>query len=252
VFFFTPDAELLRSYTPDFRLSFGREYEGPWCLTDLAIGTSGGKPVVWLAYKHHTWWPSAVIELDASGAGRVRFQQSGWITSLAYWETPSGRILAAGGVNNEYGMASLAVLGVDDGPASSPQTAHEFTCRGCPDGRPRQYFLFPKREQSRTSGAPYFFVSTLQPIGERLKAVTDEPLGSTYFISPDFGIGETALSDQWRAAHDRVAEQAGLDHRLHECPEFHKPWTIRAWTEATGWRDLAVPPPALQGDPGSW
>ena len=86
----------------------------------MLISSGRNGPNVWVAVAHHTWWPSFVARLDASGHATPVFINAGHIQAIEYLRNASGSYLLAGGNNNEYDGAILAVLKEDELPASSP------------------------------------------------------------------------------------------------------------------------------------
>jgi hypothetical protein len=88
--------------------------------------------------------PSAVLTIDSRGIPTVRFVQAGHIYVMDYLSNASGRYLLAGGINNEYNAASMAVIPADAPPSRSPQTVgSRFERIDGPKWQPDRYFLFP-------------------------------------------------------------------------------------------------------------
>src|SRR5207253_6464333 len=120
---------------------------------------SDTKTPVWISFIDNVWWPSFVVRFGPDGVPHRAFISAGHIYALARVESPDGVHVLAGGVNNEYRSAAVAVLTDEGKPTSSPQTeGSPFVCDECPSDRPRRYFVFPRSELSAALAVPYNMV----------------------------------------------------------------------------------------------
>ena len=94
---FSSDGRVLWTATSNRSVSCGgQKYRGPWTLNAILVSHERSPERVWVAFSHHTWWPSFVMEILPDGTQVPRYFQAGWIMSLAEWKTPSGTWGVAG------------------------------------------------------------------------------------------------------------------------------------------------------------
>src|SRR5580704_17695023 len=65
---------------------------------------------IWVALNHKAWWLAFIVKLSPAGTPSIVFASSGAIYALHRVQTRSGNFILAAGVNNEYDLASLAIL----------------------------------------------------------------------------------------------------------------------------------------------
>lgn len=241
---FSSKGKLLWQYRPQLVLDApDRHYEGPWTFLAILTVPHQGTARIWVSVGDSLWWPGFVASLDAKGHATVRFINGGHPFVLNHVNTAGGSFLLAGGVNNEYNSAFLAVLKEDQDPASSPQTpGSRYTARQFPTGRPLRYILFPRSEINRVNGEPYNDVRRIDVLGRRIRVVTSEkPVSGIYDLSPDFEIQSAVWSSSYPDVHRRYEREGAIAHRYEDCPERVGPRKISVWDAENGWRDIAVP-----------
>jgi hypothetical protein len=246
------------TYTPDARLAFaGREFSGPWVFRTWHIATGPSTRLV-VSFIDTTWWPSFVVSLGPEGVPESVFVNAGHIESLGRLQIGGVPFLLSGGVNNEYRSAALALLEEDGVPRASPQAAGSpFSCDGCPSGRPRKYFLFPRSELSVALGEPYNFADILSFRGDgadvdvSVREHAGLDLRTVYRLSPDSTPQSVAMSDRYWEKHRELSNAGKLDHAAEECPERIRGVSVRMWTPDGGWTTLKVPPTFARDDSGS-
>jgi hypothetical protein len=152
---FSLDGSLRYSYLPEFTMAFEQgNYSGPWRIWDI-------EPVpedhsLWVALESYRWWPSVVVRVDAQGTASQRYAQPGLIRRLKSVKDGDRIQMLAGGVNNEYGSASLAVFDIQGPPSTAPQKrSGPYICKNCPLGKPLKYFLLPPSPLNLLHGLPY-------------------------------------------------------------------------------------------------
>jgi hypothetical protein len=226
----------------------GRTFDGPWLLRGIVAPGAAAGGRLWAAFSHHTWNPGLVLELSADGREQIRFVQDGWVTSLAFWQTPDGPVLAAGGVHNGEEQPSVSLLDLEAVPAQAPTSPdRRLTCDGCPTGDPAGYFLLPTSEVALARGQPYSRVRQISVTDSGLQISTDDD--QVGLISPARRFLGLEYADTYWGAH-RVLEQAGkLSHSSEKCPGRSAPREVRAWTPDGGWTTYEVASVASPRDP---
>jgi hypothetical protein len=197
-------------------------------------------PVLWLAYVHHTWRPSFVLEVRPDGRAQVRYVQSGWVVSLAEWSTSSANLLAAGGVLDEHGQPSVALIDLAAVPGASPADKDRNRCSGGSDESVRRLFLFPNLDTTKAVN-PYDVVYDLHVAGTDLRVSYTE-LDATARLSPDLRVVEYGLADSYFVRHSNLQRIGLLDHGANECPFATSAKDIKEWSPMTGWHSVSVPP----------
>ena len=250
IFCFSDTGSLKWLWTPSFKLSYeGRVFEGPWRNYDMIRSTAPGRQRVWVSFGHHTWWPSVAVELDAAGKATPRYFQSGAIYELTHWSTGSGNYLVAGGVNNEYARASIAVLRVDGPPVTSPQNAGTgFRCDSCPADGPEFFAGLPRTELNLMSGLSYNLLGGATAHGPDLKLSTEERgsysasgvPSALYYLRDDFTFHDHAVSDSYRDVHQRLEADKKITHTIEDCQDLREARSVLTWTRAKGWKDVPV------------
>lgn len=198
---FALDGRRRYAYRPALTLAFRQAtYAGPWLVWDF-------EPVVedravWVAVAHNPWWPSAVVRLDGQGEATTRYVQPGHVRRLAVVRWHGRTLVLAGGVNNEYGSASLALLDPQAPPVSAPQREESgYACRGCPHGYPLAYFLFPTTPFALADGLPYNRVKELLVGPDGAEVMTEETgqVAMWYTVTADARVVSARPSDGYLA-----------------------------------------------------
>ncbi|HUB83973.1 MAG TPA: hypothetical protein VMB03_34495 [Bryobacteraceae bacterium] len=246
---FSPEGRLVWSYIPDLKFTFGDTvFSGPWLAQDLAaVASAAGRSSVWISYTHLDYRPCALVSFTLKGVRRVEFVNTGHIHTLAYLSNASGRYVLAGGLNNEYNKAALAILRPDGPPSCSPQTAGtRFHCVGGPMGQPYRYFLFPPTDVNVASALPYNRIRVLHILGNRVSVHSYEDgsgeAGAIYTFSPDLEPEEVILTDGFGLWHRRLEKQGLIRHDLAHCPHLNEPTIVDRWDPRHGWSKVSVPP----------
>lgn len=250
---FSSRGKLLWCYRPQVSLRMGdTRFDGPWRFTDVMPVRTQKGPQLWAAIVHWQWRPSFVIRLDPSGRAALRFVNAGYIYVLDYVRNAGGDYLLAGGINNEYAAAFLAVLRPDGEPACSPQTpGSAFECTEGPSGSPERYFLFPPSELSRML-IPYNEVHQIEAsLGKRviISRETEDGLWALYQFSDKLEPESFTFNYRFGSLHRRLEHQGLLKHTFEDCPEWKRPVKIRRWDPKSSWTTVEVPPtPGVRPD----
>lgn len=239
---FAQDGRLRWAITPEnaFACS-GERYAGPWQITALAIPVESGRGAGWVAFSHHTWWPSFVLEFKPDGTSSVRYVQTGWVFALAAWRTATGSYLAAAGVTNEHNQPIVALLDLAGDPSMTPFVHKRFACDGTPAGQPAAVLLLPNPETLAPRGRSYGYVRRLDVVGQELKVAIDADGGNVILhVGPDFSVRDLSFSDEYWMTH-RALEQSGGIHPADKCPWVVQQ-TVRDWRPSSGWREILIRP----------
>jgi hypothetical protein len=247
---FSSKGEILWQYRPNVAVTLGdTRFNGPWSIMDVLVVPGNPTPRIWLALAHWNWRPGVLLSMTPEGVPDVKFVNAGHFYAISFVSVATGRYILAGGVNNEYAAAALAVVREDAAPSCSPQTSGtRFECVEIPTVNPERYFVFPPTEVSVADGLPYNAVQTIQTGGlEDAIYINIQEARRTgiamaiYSLSPSMEMRDVVFDDGWAAAHRR-AETAGLlHHPLAECPLLKAPMRIRRWEKASGWTTVEVP-----------
>jgi hypothetical protein len=236
---FRASGRLLWSVTaPDAVTCGGQRYEGPWQISAVAVSRGPGPRRVWVAFIHHTWWPSLVMEIAPDGAQTLRYVQAGWVMSLTEWARPDGTHLVAGGVLNEERRPSIVVLRTDGAPTVSPARAAEFSCELPGAQSPLHVTTVAPFEVPTARGVPYVMTDRLQVLGDSLRFEFESvAVGS---LAPSGRIDSLAPLDAYLQAHQPLHTLQVLSHGVDYCPELRTPKAVSQWTPADGWREYGV------------
>jgi len=248
VFCFSSTGNLLWKYRADFKVNMGgREYAGPWEVSDLEVFGDPGAKRLWVSFVHQTWSPSVVVRIDQRGQGELRFFNSGWITYLRAANQGEPRFMLAGGVNDEYGAAAMAVLDADAPPASSPQSAARYQCADCPAEGPARYFVFPRSELNLLEKAASHLVRQLIVSPARIEVRIEElptPSGanadSIFEFSQAFELTRVAANQAYWSRHRELEDLGRIPHSTEKCRTARGAMTVRMWVAGNGWSELSA------------
>jgi hypothetical protein len=120
--------QLLWRYIPNVAVTMGdTSFKGPWNITDIFVAAGGGAARIWISLAHWSWRPGAVVALTATGTAEVKFVNAGHLYAVSGFSAGPNRYIVAGGVNNEYTGAAVAILREDAALSCSPQTSGSGT-----------------------------------------------------------------------------------------------------------------------------
>jgi len=248
VYCLSSNGRLRWMFYPRNRLTFaGREFAGPWRIWAWTV-LPGSKPHLWVSSSDNVWWPTVIVSLDAAGKAETVFVNSGHIAALAPAQFGGARYVLAGGVNNEYRSAMLAMLDSEGEPSSSPQTAGTpFACDQCPGGVPHRYFLFPRMEVAAAASVPYEYANLINatpgaPIEVSVRDMTALNVRAVYRFSEGLMPESVAMSDRYWEIHREMSRNGTLDHPPEDCPERNDGVIVRMWQPGTGWSNIKVLP----------
>lgn len=250
---FSDRGRVLWRYSASDDLQFGtRHYTAPWELGTWTF-SDGPQPLLAVAVHHLSWWPSILSVVDGGGRVIGKFVNSGWIQYVAVLNSGAHPLLLAGGISNSRDAGILAVLDPRGLNATSPEDAgSEYQCVSCGAGKPLWYFVFPRSELNRSTFSEYNSVGPIDVLSDRILVHTSEvrqsrPQGlviasAIYEFSLDLQLRRAEFDHHYWDLHRALEADEKLDHRVADCPERDGPSLVRAWSAATGWRDIHLPP----------
>lgn len=233
---FSARGELRYSYQPDFKMDFRqRSFSGLWRFWafDLVDGEDG----LWAAIEHAGEWATAVVRVASDGKGTMWFAQPGLIRALKSFQYQGRGFVLAGGVNNEYGAATLALIDPRSKPSTAPQTGTgPFTCLNCPEGKPLKYLVFTPSPLNVADGRPYNLVHDLNISEEGISLSTyeGELARIWYRLTPDLIVTSATPSDAYWSWHPDTNQS--WSGRVRHPREI----SVRTWN-AADWTSRAVP-----------
>jgi hypothetical protein len=214
----------------------------------MLIAPGGKRKSIWLSLEHWNWRPGAVLAVDPDGHATVRFVNAGHLYALGWASDGRKNYVMAGGVNNEYACAALAILEEGAPPSCSPQTrGTRFECVDGPKGQPERYVLLPPSEITVASGNPYNVVTLIEKGNQEFTVATRELLngdggGMIYRFSASIEPLDVAFDDSWAASHRYLHGKGRINHAISDCPQLKHPVLVRRWERTSGWTTLPVPP----------
>ena len=237
---FSSDGRTLWRVSGDRTLVCGGEaYTGPWQLGPVLVSHDEASHRVWVAFKHHTWWPSFVVEVLRDGTQVPRYVQSGWIMALAQWTTPTGRWGVAGGVLNELAGASIAFFDLDGDETRLPAGDPRFSCDVSSTRTPDRVVLFPNFEVPQTEGNAYVIVNQIAIVDADLRVEVDASR-VTSTVAADGRVRSLDFTDRYWFLHQELERQGRITHAADACPERAQPKELRYWTPAEGWQTQTI------------
>lgn len=234
---FSEDGALLWRFRLTLTVQFGEEtFTGPWRIRDILVQGDKNDSAVWIAFVHHTWWPSFVVRISPAGAADLRFASAGWVTELDLFRSGSGNYIVAAGLNNEYEAGAVAILNPAGPPASSPQTAGSpYECATCPQVVPYRYFVFPRSELNALTGNPANIVRQVRTMPGQLEIRTEEindpsiQSFGVYELSGDFVLTGASMTDLYWDLHRRLELEGKLPHDSAACRQQSMKDRVRVW-----------------------
>jgi hypothetical protein len=213
----------------------------------LIVSRLGSKKSIYVAFSHHLWGNSFVVELDpTTGRGKVRYVNTGDTYALAEVQTSRATYLIASGFNNEHDGGSAAVIDERRPFAASPQTdGTRHKCTSCPEGSPDYYFVFPRSEGNRILKNPMNAIETIDVVGSEVEFSKFESKGpytdAIYLVGLEPIIHPISLryGSAYELRHRELERTQELRHTLEQCPERVHPSPVRMWIPSGGWTELS-------------
>jgi hypothetical protein len=262
LFSFSMEGKMQWRYNFDETFQFaGSRYKPPWMFGALLVNHDGPDSSVWAAVDSYYWSSCSLVKIDHDGRLLGSFVNWGHFHILNYFQSPHGKFILAGGINNDCNCAVLAVINADRPSGSSPSLSlaadgsTKFLCENCPAGQPYRYILFPRSEIAVATETTYNQVTVILPTKEGVQVgVTETNSGGSlgadwemYELSTDLMPQSFFLSDHVVDLHRQLEAEHKIKHTVEQCPDFHRSRMIKVWSPENGWRDVPVRP--IPSDP---
>jgi hypothetical protein len=211
-------------------------YEGPWLAHRVFVtGEPGGARRLWAVFTHNLWFPARLQELAPDGSVLQEYWSDGYIDFVAIERWKGRSVLLAGGTNNDFKAASLAIFDPDRVAGAAPARPGAYACHGCPAGGPEELLLFPSLCLPRASGAQATVEEAWVEGGTHIKvAVTQSAAGvaergDTYYtVGPDLHLTAAEISGELQLVH-RLAEKKGLVDHPFGAKDDVEMFPVRRW-----------------------
>lgn len=238
------NGRLQRSFSFDDEVTFqGKTFGAPWAVTSFAVDEGATPHQIAVAAHHYTWDPGLVTILDERWRRRGTFVHAGWV-EVVRWVGADRLVI--GGFSNAHdgGMVSLLDSNAIEGQGPEPAGSRHH-CDSCGSAGPLRMFVFPRSELNQVTASPFNRV-LLSTAPGRISVRTIEvsaaggDADALYEFTPALDLVSAQFSDRYWEQH-RALEAAGkISHTRDQCPDRDGPRSIRAWTAATGWSDVAA------------
>jgi len=237
---FDPGGTLRQSFAFQDNLRIGgRDFAGPWSITDYRQRGSGASRTIAVTAHHYEWWPSIVTILDSRWQRRGSFAHAGWIEQLRWL---SDDRLAVAGFSNVKDAGMVAVLDANalDGQSPSPANS-EFDCAACGPNRPVKYVTLPRSEVNRATGSPFNRASLSVREGALLVNTVERPYTGAapatalYEFTSQLTLVHASYTDRYWEAHRELERLGKIRHTREQCPEREGPTHVEVWNPAAGW-----------------
>jgi hypothetical protein len=245
--YFTAEGKLVWSVdiSPDLKKAGEVLFENAWTIKHLVVVPERSGHTIWAALANNAGWGGCVLRFDAHGRSDLRFANAGFVEHLGLVALAGERCLVLCGENNDFDLAFVALLGIDDAPSCSipgKRTVYRFA--NAPDARPRKYILFPRSELIVARQKPYGHTTGLHLYQDRLVVHVEtggEGASFLYHFAPDLEPMYAFPSGSHEFAHQALEHDGALDHPWTQCPERKSPLSLRIWKGVTGWRTSKIP-----------
>ena len=238
---FEADGRVRFVHQPKGMRRFGDdEYAEPW-LAHRTFATSGpdGSRRLWAVFTHNLLFPAVLRELEPrDGTVRQEYWSNGYV-EFVHEDTWKGRrVVFAGGTNNDFRAASLAVFPVNGVAGSTPAVRPGYACRNCPPGGPEALFVFPTLCVARGPVQAGVLEAWVED-GRRVRVTVMQGEGASYYtLGPGGELLAAEISREFQAGHARREREGGLDHPFGPRDDAEM-FPVRRWD---GTRFVDLPP----------
>ncbi len=203
------------------------EYAGPWAAYRMFVtDDGGGRRSLWVAFIHGLWFPSLLVELDASGATKGRYWSNGYIESVTVATWAGREVVLVGGTHNETKGASLAVFSRGAVSGSAPATVDRYRCTSCGPGGPAEFLVFPRQSAARALDGQATINETWVDEHGRIHVLASEGpaedghfgYGVWYALNPDLSIQERQFTSSSKAVHEGLVREGAIHDPFGEAP----------------------------------
>lgn len=247
VLFFSSDGKVrwMLEPKPNLQKADGATFEDAWEIKHLiAVSNSTGHEI-YLAMGNAAGWGGCILRVDSEGKPMVQFANAGYVERLCSVATDDDRLLAVCGENNDFDLAFVALLGIDDPPSCSiPGNRTVYRFQNAPAEVPRKYIVFPQTELIAARRKPYGHARHMRQYPDRIivEVETSGDGGSflyhfTEYLEPMY----VFPSGSHEEFHKALEATGAITHPWLQCPELKKPLRLKVWTRVSGWQIQEIP-----------
>lgn len=247
VLYFSSDGKLEWTLEPKPQLlkPGGAAFEDAWKIKHLIVVPSTKSKEVYLAMGNAAGWGGCILRVDSEGRSTVQFANAGHVERLCSVAASGDRLLAVCGENNDFDLAFVALVGIDDPPSCSiPGNRTVYRFQNPPAEMPRKYILFPQTELIAARKKPYGHATNLRQYPDRvIVEVETSGDGGTFlyhfteYLEPMY----VFPSGSHEEFHNAMEATGAIKHSWLQCPELRQPLLLRAWTRVNGWQTQEIP-----------
>ena len=180
---------------------------------------------------HRPSWPCQLALLDDRGNLIGEYWNAGYFNDVACVDLNGDGVkeIVAGGNNNEYGHACLAVLDPRSISGGSPQGSLEFRCPELKPGSELFYILLPRTDVDLAENYPVDGVVTVDVLDNRRIQAKTSLTDIYYQFSFSFSEKEVILSHSFIQAHEKARLEGKIQSLLNSEYERDLISRIRYW-----------------------
>jgi len=230
LFCFSLDGQLRYSYQPSESMLFeAGQFNGPWRFWDLeSVPETGG---LWVALENKGEWQAMVVKVSADGVASRHYSQPGRFNVVKRVVLDGRPSVLVGGINNEFGSASLAIVDPTAPPSAAPGRGNgPYRCLDCPSANPVKFYLFSPSPLNGAEGLPYNRVNHIESTPASIEVVVLEAQGANtaaamhYHLTKELEVESAIASDtywRWKPAADpgwygETGSPVNIDVRQHQ------------------------------------
>jgi len=187
-------------------------------------------------------WPCQLALLDSGGNIKGEFWNAGYFNDLACVDLNADGVkeIVAGGNNNEYGRACLAVLDSAAVKGGSPQEKPEFRCPNLDRGSELFYLLLPRTDVDLADNYPVDAVVSVELLSNQRMQVKTHLANIYYDFSFNFDSPELIIGHGFIIAHEKALKEGKIRSTLNNEYKSNLLKGIRYW-DGSKWSS----PPAM-------
>jgi hypothetical protein len=188
-----------------------------------------GTKTIWLAMLQTPEFPEVLLKLNHRGEVLGEFWHGGHLHGLAEANYKGKRVMLAGYVENDQRRASLAVLDYDNPTGFAPAQDRYYLCTSCPQGRPLEFFIFPRLELSKASNSmplvDHIFVSPQGHVQVHVRQTPELPqydqheTGVQYKLDRDLNFLDAFHDSSIGDFHAQLEQKGMIQHRYTRSEE---------------------------------
>ncbi len=233
---FNADGARRFAHVPTSGLTFGdEEFVAPWRAHGMAVTRSAdGAKHVWVAFTHHLWFPTRLVQFDARGDVVGQYVSNGFVSSVDVGQWHGRPAVFVGAANNEHRGASLAIFSGTTVHGTAPAAVRKYACtRGCDPDVPDAFIVFPGSclialeggaadiYRAWEDGTRRVIVMVRQARGPYPGEVGQAVVSNYYEIAADLASASVEVSREFDLMHAHARSQRRIDHDLGERDRQH-------------------------------